>query len=690
MCILPNLGSIVSAPALLLAPGRGVFEHVGFGTTGLWVLLEHALDCILVTALLALCVGIGTKSLDLVGLMPTEEGEDVFASLAVGIGLLGTALLALGAMGGFTPLAMGVVFVAATWLVRDELAGLPRRCQAVARAAIDAVRTERALGAAALLALTGVSIYLLAFASAPPVDWDALMYHLRIPSQFLQRGAVFNPTDSASLGRIGPLHMLYVPLLLVGGPSAPAVLTAALGLALATYLFFFARRLFGDRTALLAVALLWGTTTLIMVASTARVGAALLLFTLGAHASLMPGDDARLELRHVALAGVLLGLGFGVKAPGIIYAAALSPLLLVGMSRWTDFLQRGLVLLATFLGGYLPWLLKDWVLLGSPWAPFRAGPRLLPWLEHLYAKAPVGVKPPLDATPPTPLNGKINVHDLFFDPQRLAVEQDGAYYFTNPTFALLPLAVFFWRRSAVWRLVVPGVVFVGGLLLHSLRPDLRYLLPAVVPFTIVVAYLFTTGLDRLVGASLSRAVALVVSILALLPTGMTVVGWLRGTEALSNLIGRSSNREYVEHHLLATVRSYGLMKDALRRAIPGDGDTVLMMFDGRGYDLGPPVIQDPRLTNWLYLSELVPPDGCLGHPGFSYVLVNTGALGWYERRGVSVAAYRLDAFDRYRKRCLSPIWRGPGYLLFQRNADIPGGSAATRADDPDLAARDHG
>lgn len=127
-------------------------------------------------------------------------------------------------------------------------------------------------------------------------------------------------------------------------------------------------------------------------------------------------------------------------------------------------------------------------------------------------------------------------------PQRMAVEPDGAYYFTNPALAFAPLALLLWRNRYVRGLVVPGLGYRVLLLVYSHHVDLRYLLPVVPPLTIVTAHLLVTGLERVVRPGLARGLGLAVVLLALLPTGMTVVGWLRSTEALPHAVGVTSRQ----------------------------------------------------------------------------------------------------------------------------------------------------
>lgn len=655
--------------------------HLSPSYTGWLLPVEHVYELVLVVALLAVCEASGAWVLDRVGLRAfVDAREGVFVDLAVGIGAVGTVVLGLGAAGLLSPLPVGAAMALFVWIGRRELAPLPGRWRSVASEVAEAARAEPALAVLGALVVLMVVVFLVAVASAPPVEWDALMYHLRLPAQFLTTGHIHLPADSDIVSHVGPLHMLYVVLLMAGGASAPALCTAVLGLVVGIYVFVFARRLFDARTALLAGALLWGTTTLLMVAGTARVGVAVLLFTLAAHSLLLPSGDEDLRPKRILLAGLVLGLGFAVKAPAIVYAVALAPLLLPGSGGGSGLALRGVLMGGGFVAGYAPWLAKDWVLLGSPMYPYTFGHALEPWLGRLYARAGLELPPPVPSG--RHLNHAFNLRDLFFHPQQLAVEPDGAYYYTSPALALLPLGLLYVRRRFVWRLLVPGVLYVVALLARSLHPDLRYLLPAIPPLVMVVAYTLVRLFDRLTSPRLAAGLCAAVAALTLLPTATTVAGWLRGTEALPHLVGRASGREYVDTHLLATVRAYGRMRQALEEETTPAAGRVLMLWEGRGFGLGDAVLEDPFRHNWRRLSRLVPADGCLEDPGFTYVLINTGALGWYERRGVVTKAWGLDALRAYSRRCLTPLWHGAGYILLRRTAAGGPGPASGPAASP--------
>lgn len=646
---------------------------------GPWLLPEHLYEIVLVLALLAVCAGLGRATLRRAGLVRDDSLEDLLLSVAMGMGLTATGLLALGAVRGFRPLPLALFFAAEVVVARRallELPGLVRR--GLASTLEDAGPRPPALLTAAVLAV--VALFLVVMASAPPVDWDTLMYHLRIPAQFVRQGGIYLPADGLHVTRIGALHMLYVPLLLAGSGSAPALLNAFIAPLLAGAVFSLGRRLFGRTTALVATALLWATTTILLVADTPRLDVSLAFFTLLAHGLLLGRGQRRLAAREVVLAGVLLGFAFSIKYLGWAYAAALAPLVLVSFGvRWSC-LRYALLFGTAILVTSTPWLLKNWLLVGAPLYPFFARPLAPPWLRALYR--PTGTEPPIHGALQSLVwqaRRPFNLHDLFFAPGRLTIEAEGSFYTTSPALALLPLCLFFWRKRAVLGLVLPALIYLAVLIVPFPHTNLRYLIPAMAPLTLAIAYVLVRLADRIRDVRVRYASILGVALLSLFPTLRTITEWLGGTEALSHFVGASSSRSYVASHLLPGARQYGRLQDLLdTHTRPGAG-AVLMLFEARGYGIGREVIADPQISNWPAVAPLVSGGACLRGAPFRYVLFNDASLRYYARSGIDLGPLRLDEFAAYRNRCLRLVAEGAGYDLFERRGDA---STSTGAGSP--------
>src|SRR2546427_295203 len=106
------------------------------------------------------------------------------------------------AIGGLLAVLVGAAFIGRNelrelpLLVKDVLACLRARANRLSLSVFVVV---------ALVVITG--------ALTPPTDWDALMYHLRVPQQFLEHGSIYLTEDNAHWAFVSLPHMLYLPLL---------------------------------------------------------------------------------------------------------------------------------------------------------------------------------------------------------------------------------------------------------------------------------------------------------------------------------------------------------------------------------------------------------------------------------------------------------------------------------------------
>ncbi len=87
-------------------------------------------------------------------------------------------------------------------------------------------------------------------------------------------------------------------------------------------------------------------------------------------------------------------------------------------------------------------------------------------------------------------------------------------------------------------------------------------------------------------------------------------------------------------------------------------------LEARGYNFRVPVIQDNELTNSPLLATAEVPLRCLRPARISHVLLNTGARGYYIRRGLDPVGFRLE-FRKFAQPRLIPVHRGQGSLFYR-------------------------
>ena len=70
-------------------------------------------------------------------------------------------------------------------------------------------------------------------------------------------------------------------------------------------------------------------------------------------------------------------------------------------------------------------------------------------------------------------------------------------------------------------------------------------------------------------------------------------------------------------------------------------------------------------ANWALLAQLPAADDCLAGTGVRWIVMGWGGLGYYVDRGAPPAMFRLDAWERFKARCLGdPVHARDGFLAY--------------------------
>ena len=519
------------------------------------------------------------------------------------------------------------------------------------------------------------------------------MYHLRIPQWLLREGRLATPPDSFHVALVGGAHFASLPLLAAGLLAGPAVMQAVAFVLVALGTAALARAAGLARAGgWLAVAMVLGTPSFLLVAITARVDVTLVLVLLAAHLALLEAvrmaapADAAARRGTVLAAGLLVGAAIAIKPQAGAYAIALIPL---GW-RAAGGMRHALVTAAAAAAVALPWYVKNQLLTGAPLYPVGAPGWFEPWIARLYGThlRPASVDASiLHALPEA--RASFKVLDAFFDPGALTIEGEGAFYALSPLLLALPLVLLAWRRASAPgddapREDAPGAprdarpaVAVGlvGLAYALLvvvpfgRINLRYLMPAV-PALAVGTAAGVVALGDLLGGRIStgmrRALGAVLIGVALLPlTGALRQRFVRGDAVLvRHALGLASAQEVWRRHPDGTARDLGPTVFNTLRVVP-EGGRILMLWEARGGAFPRETYVDVMLSNWSYVAQSPGFGDCLKGTGITHLLVGAGSVEYYVNRGADPRAFLLDRFANFRERCLGPnVTVGPGVELF--------------------------
>ncbi|WP_435008462.1 ArnT family glycosyltransferase [Tundrisphaera lichenicola] len=345
------------------------------------------------------------------------------------------------------------------------------------REAEDAVESSTLLSWAFDLPLLIALVGTLLTALAPVTDGDALCYHLQVPKVFLARhSAVFEPDLHET---IYPLvtESLYAIGLGIRGPVACRLIQWLLGVAFAANVGALARPFLGDRAR-------WASSIALLVPAISNgMGAPLNDVALASF-----GNAAifawtrwldRPSGRSTILVGLLMGLALGVKYPALVLAGVVGLGFLI-RGKVRHALLFGLVALA--IGG--GWYLRAYMHTGNPVYPF---------FRQVFGGSGIDevLDPAKKAMRVTAWNLLTALGSMTLRPGRF----DSFSHQFGPAF-LLFLPALLWMRPPRRVLTVVGVGYAFLLLCLTQRQSMRFVLTAVGPMAVGVAWLASAWWDR--------------------------------------------------------------------------------------------------------------------------------------------------------------------------------------------------
>jgi len=492
------------------------------------------LDLGLALFLALVAAGIGKRLLNWIGELPDHPLDALALATPLGLGLLALGCLLLGQAGWLNLVGLAVLLGVATEL--GLLAGF-RLLRELARHSLK--RPEKGLTTVVdrlLLVFLMLTLGATALAALAPVtDGDALCYHLQVPKVFLVRQAVYFDPDLHET--VYPLvtELLYAISLEFRGPVACRCLQWVLGLVFAAGVAALARPSLGRRA-------WWAAALAVLVPAISNGMAAplndvsLAAFGVAAFLAWTRCFD-RPSRASTVVAGAFTGLAIGVKYPALVLAALLTAATLLrpvldpawrsrrGAIR-TLMMAAGFLGTAVLLGG--AWYLRAYVYTGNPVFPFFKSWFGGAGLDEVLAP----IKRPL----------AVNVWSLLGAIVPLTLEPDRFDSFAHqfgPVFLLfLPALLFEGAPRRVLGLAAVAYAFL--VVCMTQRQSMRFLLFAVGPMSVGIAYLATRWLER--GTRPARALVMALMLVLGLETGLSLT---RGARAAGVVLGRETFAEFL-------------------------------------------------------------------------------------------------------------------------------------------------
>jgi len=368
------------------------YTHKPFSADELIGVLVAAWRVAVVFVIVSLAGGIGFRILN--GSADQPLSQTIIQS-ALGLGLLSLSTLLIGASLGLHAWLFASLLTLAGFLLRKSLLGWWQSWDSLKQAWRQSDRFGK------ITAVAVISILACAFfvSLAPPLQFDALTYHLAIPRAYLLEGRVAYLPENAFWGMPEQTEMLHTLAMLFGGNEAATLLGWVMGFLALTGIFSYTCERLGERAAWAALACLLAGETLSASLAWGYVEWPSMLFGI----SMLIALDQWLsdkDRKSIALAGIFAGMGLATKyTTGILLIAG--AVVILHEFKSLGARTTGKIILFFGVSAFLvilPWLAKNFLATGNPLYPSffpsgamdqlrldflqkNAAPR--PWLEML-------------------------------------------------------------------------------------------------------------------------------------------------------------------------------------------------------------------------------------------------------------------------------------------------------------------
>jgi hypothetical protein len=207
-------------------------------------------------------------------------------------------------------------------------------------------------------------------ALAPPLQFDALTYHLAIPQAYIQTGRIVYLPDNMFWGMPQLVEMLYTLSMLAGGAEAAPIFGWWISLLTLAGLIGIAEKIFSRDAAWVAAASLMCASVLTGLTSSGYVEWAAILF--GLAISICFGQWLFTRNRSaLVLAGIFAGMALGTKyTAGVALLGGFTVILLFQKPFSLKQVIADLMLFGSMaLAFTLPWLIKNILATSNPFYP---------------------------------------------------------------------------------------------------------------------------------------------------------------------------------------------------------------------------------------------------------------------------------------------------------------------------------
>lgn len=306
---------------------------------------------------------------------PNSKADRAVLGLPLGAGSMMVLGMLLGAVGAYSRAVLVVLMLVLS------LVAIPRWVRGAFRC-VKATwsKTRDRLRSADLRAFAQALFLFLLFcvgpflwSSAPAIRWDALSYHVSVPSIYIGNGGMVEVPESVQSYFVHYAEMLFTLGLLFAGQPLPGWLHFTMGLASALSAGILGAKVVNKRVGILSALLVISLPIINYEIGTAYIDGFIMLFVISMiYAGLLWWE--RKTEGYLVISGICAGMAIGIKLNALPFAAAfllIAMVLIFTRTRSAKAVIKPLLLFS--LPGVLlwsPWLLREFLWTGNPIYPY--------------------------------------------------------------------------------------------------------------------------------------------------------------------------------------------------------------------------------------------------------------------------------------------------------------------------------
>ncbi|OGO32031.1 MAG: hypothetical protein A2Z16_16905 [Chloroflexi bacterium RBG_16_54_18] len=339
--------------------------HKPVTTASLVTILDSIWSITIAVSITSIAGGLGRKCLQVTSLNPLIR---LSVQAGFGFGLIGIGVLIIGSLGGFTKLTAWLFLFAGLLVFHRQISGWWREWSGLSAFLRDLDGTSKAVG----LLITAILCFSLFTTLSPPLKFDALVYHLSLPQEYIESGRMFFLADNIFWGMPQTGEMLFTWAMLLHSDISAMLLGWIWGFLCIIGLLGYMHDKFEARAAFIGLAALLSGYSISSGLSWGYVDWLAMYYGfcfLVAIGEFYQQRNRFWLVSSAAFAGYALGTKY-TSGILVISGFLLTILWINADENIGRRLRRSLVWIFTAFLFYSPWMIKNLVATGNPFYPF--------------------------------------------------------------------------------------------------------------------------------------------------------------------------------------------------------------------------------------------------------------------------------------------------------------------------------